>query len=328
MSTVDEAAVLLLALGENEAAKILKHLEPREVQRLGTAIADLENLPTDRIETALNVFLESVSDQTGLALGSDRYLDGLLRHALGDERAQVIMERILGGNTSGLDKLRWMEPRTIAEFVQQENAQVQAIVLSYLDPDQAAAVLTFIPDVGQRRDIISRVAQLESVSPAALNELSLVLEEQVDRTKNRRYAELGGRKAAADILNHVAPADNESILNEIKAENAELSEEIQEMMFVFENLMLVDDRGIQTLLREISTELLVVGLKGADEVLRDKIFGNMSKRAAELLQDDMEAKGPVRLSDVETAQKEILTTARSLAESGEIVLGGGGGEMV
>lgn len=327
-ASVDEAAVLLLALGEVEAAKILRHLEPREVQRVGGAITAMSELPTDRIKEVADAFLASVGDQTGLALGSDRYLESLLQQTLGNERAQVIMERILGGNTAGLDKLRWMEPRSIAEFVLREHPQVQAIVLSYLDPDQAAEVLKFYPATEQKRDVIVRIAQLESISPAALNELSLVLEQQVDQSRNRRYAELGGRKAAADILNHFAPADNETILSEIKVEDEPLSEEIQEMMFVFENLLLIDDRGIQTLLREISTELLVVALKGADEVLRDKIFGNMSKRAAELLKDDMDAKGPVRLSDVEAAQKEILTTARTLAEAGELVLGGSGGDML
>lgn len=318
----------MLTLGEADAAAVLRHLEPREVQRVGAAMSTLSELQTTQVQTVVEQFLETVTDETGLAIGTRGYLEKLLTTAMGKDRAQVLLERILGGHTDGLDKLKWMDPRAIADFVLREHPQIQAIVLSYLDADQAAQVLSYFEDTEVRREVLIRIAQLESISPIALNELSAVLEEQVKSQSNRRFAELGGRKTAAEILNNFTPVENESILGDIRSVSESLSEEIQELMFVFDNLMAVDDRGIQTLLREINSDALVLALKGAEEPLKEKIFGNMSKRAAELLKDDMEAKGPVRVSEVEAAQKDILTTARKLSESGEIVLGGSGSEML
>lgn len=318
----------MLTLGEGDAAAVLRHLEPREVQRVGAAMSSLTQLQSSQVQTVVEEFLETVTDETGLAIGTHAYLEKLLVSTMGNDRAQVLLERILGGHTDGLDKLKWMDPRAIAEFVLREHPQIQAIVLSYLDADQAAQVLNYFTDLDARREVLMRIAQLESISPLALKELSVVLEEQVKSKSNRRFAELGGRKTAAEILNNFPPAENETILNEIRSVSESLGEEIQELMFVFDNLMAVDDRGIQTLLREINSDVLVLALKGAEELLREKIFGNMSKRAAELLKDDMEAKGPVRVSEVESAQKEILSTARKLAEDGEIVLGGSGAEML
>ena len=325
---LQRAAILMLALGETDAARILKHLEPREVQRLGTAMTELDGVQSRHIQAVMDEFLETVNDQTGLGIGTNNYLQKLMVSALGEDRANVILERIIGGNTQGLDKLKWMDPRAIADFVLQEHPQIQAIVLSYLEPEQAALVLNFFPDSTTRSDVLSRVASLESISPNALAELSVVLEEQVNKASNRRFAQLGGRRSAAEILNNVDSALNADLLENIREKDAELGDAIQELMFVFDNLMAVDDRGIQTILREVSTDLLVLALKGADLPLQEKIFGNMSKRAAELLRDDMEAKGPVRLSEVEGAQKEILAVARKLADDGEIMLGSGGEAMV
>jgi flagellar motor switch protein FliG len=324
LDRVDQAAILMLTLGEQDAAAVLRHLEPREVQRVGAAMAELSELSTGQIQGAMDQFLETVTDETGLAIGTRKYLQNLLTTAMGQDRAQVVLERILGGHTDGLDRLRWMDSRAIADFVLAEHPQIQAIVLSYLDSDQAAEVLNYFTDQDQRREVLMRVAQLDTISPLALAELSQVLEDQVKSASNRRFAELGGRKTAADILNNFSPADNEVMLGAIKEADESLSEQIQELMFVFDNLMAVDDRGIQTILREVSSDALVLALKGAEGALQEKIFGNMSKRAAELLKDDMEAKGPVRVSDVEAAQKDILSTARKLAEDGEIALGGGG----
>ena len=325
---VQRAAVLMLALGEADAARVLRYLEPREVQRLGTAMTQLEHVQAPQIQAVMDYFLETVSDQSGLAIGAGNYLQKMMVSALGEERASVILERIVGGNTAGLDKLKWMDPRAIADFVLQEHPQIQAIVLSYLDPEQAASVLDFFPDTQTRTDVLMRVANLESISPTALAELSVVLEEQVNKASNRRFAQLGGRKSAAEILNNVDSKQNTELLEQIQQADENLGEQIQELMFVFDNLMAVDDRGIQTLLRDVSTDLLVLALKGAELPLQEKIFGNMSKRAAELLADDMEAKGPVRLSEVEAAQKEVLQVARRLADDGEIVLGGAGGEAM
>ena len=326
--TLQRAAILMLAMGESDAAKILKHLEPREVQRLGAAMTQLDHVQAGEIQAVMDDFLETVNDQTGLAIGTNNYLQKLMVSALGEDRANVILERIIGGNTGGLDKLKWMDPRAIADFVLQEHPQIQAIVLSYLEPEQAALVLNFFPDAASRSEVLARVANLESISPNALAELSVVLEEQVNKATNRRFAQLGGRRSAAEILNNVDSQQNADLLETIRAKDEELGDAIQELMFVFDNLMSVDDRGIQTILREVNTDLLVLALKGADQPLQEKIFNNMSKRAAELLRDDMEAKGPVRLSEVEAAQKEILAVARKLADDGEIMLGGGGEAML
>lgn len=325
---INKAAILLLAMGEDEAAKVLKHLEPREVQRVGAAMSALGSINTHQIDSVVNHFLETVSGESGLGMGANDYLRKMLVGALGEQRAGSVLERIVGGNMGGLDKLKWMDSRAIADFILHEHPQIQAIVLSYLEPDQAAEVLAFFPDDGVRSDVVMRVANLESIPPGALQDLSVVLEQQVGRARPSRFAQLGGKRAAAEIMNHLNNTAEEAVMAGIREISEELGDEIQELMFVFDNLNLVDDRGIQTLLREISTDTLVVALKGADEPLREKIFRNMSKRASELLQDDMEAKGPVRVSEVEAAQKEILAVARKLSDAGEIMLGGSGEDML
>lgn len=328
MEKLDQAAILLLTIGEAEAAQVLKHLDQREVQRISEAMSGLNAVSTDMIGSVVDEFLETVSDESGLTLGANRYLRNTLTHAIGEHKANAVIEKINGGSTAGLDKLRWMDPRAIAEFIAAEHPQIQAIVMSYLEPDQAAQVIGFISDEEMRRDIVMRVANLESIPPAAIAELAQVLDEQASQKGPTRFAQLGGKRTAADILNNMAKGANETVMEAIREADQELGDAINELMFVFDNLSLVDDRGIQTLLKEVSTDNLTMALKGADPGLQDKIFGNMSKRAAELLQDDMEAKGPVRLSEVEAAQKEILLVARKLAEEGEIMLGGGGDEMV
>ena len=329
LNDINQAAVLLLTVGEAEAAEILKHLDQREVQRLSEAMSALPNVTTEQIDGVVDSFLETVADESGLTLGANRYIRNTLTNALGESKANAVIEKISGGSTAGLDKLRWMDPRAIAEFMLAEHPQVQAIIMSFLEPEQASQVMQYVDDVDVRRDIVMRVANLDSVPPAAIAELASVLEVQASRTEPTRFATLGGKRSAAEILNHLGKDQNEPLMTAIQELDEELGEAINELMFVFDNIMLIDDRGIQTLLKEISTDTLTMALKGAEPALQQKVFGNMSKRAAELLQDDMEAKGPVRLSEVEAAQKEILVIVRKLADEGEIILGGSGGdEMV
>lgn len=323
---LDRAAILLLAMGEEEAARVLRHLEPREVQRVGSAMSALGSVDSGRIHSVVTSFLDTVTGQTGLTVGADEYLKNMLVGALGEQRADSVMGRILGSSLGGLDKLKWMDARAIADFILGEHPQIQAIVIACLEPDQAAEVFSFFPDNEHSSEIIRRVANLESIPPGALDELALVLETQVDQQSSRRFAQLGGKRSAAEIMNNLENTLSEQVMEGIRGSDESLCEEIQELMFIFDNLSLVDDRGIQTLLREVSSDNLVLALKGADEPLAEKIFKNMSKRAAELLQDDIEAKGPVRVSEVEAAQKEILLIARKLADAGEIVLGGSGAE--
>ncbi|MBV2207267.1 MAG: flagellar motor switch protein FliG, partial [Pseudomonas sp.] len=241
-------------------------------------------------------------------------------------KAGGLIDRILlGGNTSGLDSLKWMEPRAVADVIRYEHPQIQAIVVAYLDPDQAGEVLSHF-DHKVRLDIVLRVSSLNTVQPAALKELNLILEKQFSGNTNTSRASLGGVKRAADIMNYLDSSIEGQLMDAIREVDEDLSTQIEDLMFVFDNLADVDDRGIQILLREVSSDVLVLALKGADEAIKEKVFKNMSKRAGELLRDDLEAKGPVRVSEVENAQKEILTIARRMAEAGEIVLGAKGGE--
>jgi flagellar motor switch protein FliG len=325
---VDAAAILLMSLGEADAAQILKHMGPKEVHRVGTSMANLANVTQEQVESVLVDFIEEVGRQTGMGVGSDQYIKNMLNEALGEDKASGLIDRILvGGNTTGLDTLKWMEGRAVAELIRYEHPQIQAIVVSYLEPDQAAEVLGIL-DEKVRLDVMMRVASLDTIQPQALQELNAILEKQFSGNSNTSTSKIGGVKCAADIMNFMDSTIEGDLMDNIKEIDADLGTEIEELMFVFDNLKDVDDRGIQTLLREVSSEVLIVALKGADTELQEKIFTNMSKRAAELLRDDLEAKGPVKLSEVESAQKDILTIARRLADSGEIALGGSGEEMI
>ena len=326
LTRVDKAAILLLSLGESDAAQVLRHMGPKEVQRVGVAMAQMRNVHREQVEQVMSEFVEIVGDQTSLGVGSDSYIRKMLTSALGEDKANGLIDRILlGGNTSGLDSLKWMEPRAVADVIRYEHPQIQAIVVAYLDPDQAGEVLGHF-DHKVRLDIILRVSSLNTVQPAALKELNTILEKQFSGNSNASRTTLGGIKRAADIMNFLDSSVEGQLMDSIREIDDTLSGQIEDLMFVFNNLSDVDDRGIQALLREVSSDVLVLALKGSDDGVKEKIFKNMSKRASELLRDDLEAKGPVRVSDVETAQKEILTIARRMAEAGEIVLGGKGGE--
>jgi flagellar motor switch protein FliG len=323
---LEKAAILLMSLGEENAAEVLRHMGPKEVQKIGLTMSRLQNINKDQVEGVMAEFIEQISNQTALGVGADGYIRKMLVNALGEDKAGTLIDRILtGGNTTGLDTLRWMDSRSIADLIRFEHPQIQAIVIAYLDPDQAAEALRFF-DERVRLDIIMRIASLESVQPHAMQELNDILEKQFSKQTGSASTNLGGTKCAADIMNFLDTTVEAQLMESIKELDEDLAQEIQDLMFVFDNLADVDDRGIQALLREVSSESLILALKGADEVVKEKIFTNMSKRAAELLRDDLEAKGPVKISEVEAAQKEILSIARRMAEAGEIVLGGKGGE--
>ncbi len=328
MDGVERAAVLLLTLGENNAAEVLKHMGPKEVQKIGVAMASLGNVGKDQVVGVLDGFLEEIEQGTSLGIGSDEYIRNALTQALGGDKAGAVIDRILmGANTKGLDTLKWMDPRGVADIIRYEHPQIQSIVLSYLDPDQGAQVLAILPENTQA-DIVMRIAALESVQPAALQELNDIMESQFLRGSATKSQNIGGVKKIADIMNFLEGSIESRVMEAVKENDEDLGQEIQDLMFVFDNLIEVDDRGVQAILREISTDILVLAMKGADDDIKEKIFANMSKRAAELMRDDLEAMGPVKLSEVEGAQKEVLTVARRMAESGEITLGSSGEEMV
>jgi flagellar motor switch protein FliG len=326
-SGVDRAAILLLALGETDAAQVLKHLGVKDVQRVGAAMAQLSGVSRDEVQGVLNNFSTTVDQQTSLGVGNDDYVRKVMVEALGADKAAGVVDRILRGRSGrGLESLKWMEAKSVAEMLRYEHPQIISIVLSYLESDQAAAALTLLPE-NMRGDILMRIATLEGVHPTALNELDEVLERQFSGGGAPKASSgFGGPKAAAGILNLVGTAQEGVILAQIAKLDEPLSVKLQELMFVFEDLIEVDDRGMQELLREIPGDKLIVALKATDEKLKEKFFKNMSERAAQMMKDDLESKGPVKLSDVEAAQKEILMTTRKMADEGRLQLGGKGGE--
>jgi flagellar motor switch protein FliG len=313
-----------MSIGEEGATEVLKHMGPKEVQKIGTAMAQLAAVTKDQVNSVLNDFSEVVEHETALGVGSDDYIRNVLQNALGEDKASGVIDRILlGRHSKGLDTLKWMEPRAVAELIRMEHPQIIAIIMSYLDNDHASAVLAHFNEK-LRVDVIMRISTLDGIQPQAMQELNMILEKQFSgkNTSNVKSSAVGGLKTAANILNFMEGGMDNEIIENVKDLDADLGQELQDNMFLFENLLDVDDRGIQLLLREVTNETLILALKGADNNMKEKIFKNMSKRAAEMLRDDLDAMGPVKLSDVETAQKEIIAVARRLAESGELALGG------
>ena len=320
----ERAAILLLTLGEQEAAQVLKHMGAKEVQRIGAAMSKLANVSREEVHTVIAQFSQSVESETSVGVGTDEFLRKVLVDALGQDKAASIIDRInIGRSTKGLEALKWMDARAVAELIRLEHPQIIAIVLAYLDADQSAEVLTNLP-ANMRSDVMVRIATLDGVQPSALNELDDIMEKQFAGKSSAKTSSMGGAKAAANIINLLEPSQEGLIMEQIVKADQALGARIQDLIFVFDNLLELDDRSMQELLRQVPSDRLLLALKGADEGLKEKIFKNMSQRAAEMLKDDLEAKGPVRLSEVEGAQKEILQVARKLADSGAIALGGKG----
>ncbi|MDF1588160.1 MAG: flagellar motor switch protein FliG [Gammaproteobacteria bacterium] len=326
LTGTEKAAVFLRSIGEAEAAAVLKHMNPKEVQKVGQAMAMLTNVSREEVQGVLDNFIATVEEQTGLGIGSHDYVRSMLVNALGEDKASSVLDRILsGGNTTGLEQLKWMDARGIYEVIKLEHPQIIAIVCSFLEPDQSAQVLSMFPERDQA-NILLRISTLDGVQPSALSELNEILEKQFSGNAGSQSATVGGLKTAADILNFVEGSLSAAIMEKIKETEPDLGQNIEDLMFVFDNLIDLDDRGFQTLMREIQTDQLQLALKGTDEALKEKFLKNMSQRAAEMMRDDLEAMGPVRVSDVEAAQKTILAAARVLSDKGEIMLGGGGGD--
>ncbi|HZP12034.1 MAG TPA: flagellar motor switch protein FliG [Nevskiaceae bacterium] len=328
MSGTQRAAILLMSLGENEAAQVLKHMGAKDVQKLGQAMATMSNVTRDMASNVMDKFITTIEEETAIGVGADDYVRKVLVNALGEDKASSVIDRILLGRSSkGLEALKWMDTKAVAELIRNEHPQIIAIVLSYLDSDQAAEVLALFPE-RTRPDILMRIATLEGIQPHALQELDEIMEKQFAGGSNTKSSSVGGIKVAANILNLMDSALETSIIGRIGETDKDLSQKIQDLMFVFDDLAELDDRSVQALLREVQQDKLGLALKGADQKVKDKVFKNMSERAAEMLKEDMEAKGPVKVSDVEAAQKEILATTRRLAEAGTVMLGGKGEEFV
>jgi len=327
LNGTQRAAVFLMALGEDEAGQVLRHMTARDVQSVGAAMAALKNINRDQVDAVLDNFTRVIEQQTSIGVGAEDYIRKMLIHALGEDKASGLIDRILLGRSSkGMEALKWMDSRAVAEMIGMEHPQIIAIILSHLESDQAADVIGFLPQ-RNRADVIMRIATLDGIQPHALQELDDVMEKQFSGNNNKfKSSSVGGYKAAANILNAMETAAETTLMESIRKSDDNLGQKLQELMFVFDDLSRMDDRSLQTLLREVSSERLVIALKGAEQGLRERIFANMSKRAGEMLRDDLEVKGPVKLSEVDAAQKEILLSARRLADSGQISLGGAGGE--
>jgi len=324
----ERAAILLLTLGEKEAAEVLKQMGAKEVQRIGAAMAKLRNVSKEEVQSVINDFSASVENQTSVGVGAEDFLRKVLVDALGQEKAAGIIDRIsVGRSTKGLEALKWMDGRAVAELIRLEHPQIIAIVLAYLEPDQAAEVLAHLP-ANMRSDIMVRIATLDGVQPSALSELDDIMEKTFAGKGTTRTSALGGAKAAANIINNLEPSQEGIIMEQITQTDEQLGSRIQDLIFVFDNLLEIDDRSMQELLRQVASDKLLLAMKGAEDDMKEKIFKNMSQRAAEMLKDDLESKGPVKISEVEGAQKEILQTARKLAEAGAIQLASKGDEYV
>jgi flagellar motor switch protein FliG len=322
---VDRAAILLLTLGEQEAAEVLKHMGAKEVQRVGAAMAHLTNVSREEVHAILQDFSAHAENQTSVGVGADEFLRKVLVNALGEDKAASVIDRInIGRSSKGLEALKWMDARAVSELIRLEHPQIIAIVLAYLDADQSAEILQHLP-ANMRPDIVMRIATLDGVQPSALSELDDVMEKQfAGKAGGGKTSVLGGAKAAANIINFLEPSTEGVLMEQINTADQVLGGRLQDLIFVFDNLIDLDDRGMQELLRQVPSDKLLLALKGTDDELKTKIFKNMSQRAAEMLKDDLEARGPVKLSEVEAAQKEILAAARKLAEAGTIVIGGKG----
>ena len=321
---IEKSAILLMSLGEEAAASVFKYLGPREVQKLGQAMASMKNVTKDSIYNVLGELQKAAGERTSLGMDSDEYVRTVLTKALGDDKAAGLIDRILhGSDTSGIEGLKWMDSPSVADLIKNEHPQIIATILVHLDRDQASEVLGHLGE-SMRDDVILRIATLDGIQPSALKDLNDVLTKLLSGSSNMKKSPMGGVRAAAEIMNFLSGSIEGAVIEKIREYDGDLAQKILDEMFVFDNLIDIDDRGIQLVLREVQSESLIVALKGASEELREKIFKNMSNRAAESLREDLESKGPVRLSEVEGEQKEILKLVRRLADEGQLALGGKG----
>jgi flagellar motor switch protein FliG len=322
-------AILMMSLGEDAAAEVFKYLSSREVQQIGSAMANLKQVTRSDVDQVLEDFRREADQFMAVTLGSDDYIRSVLTKALGTDRAAGLIEDILEageGTGSGIDALNWLEPVNVAELIADEHPQIIATILVHLERDRASAILALLNE-RVRNDVMMRIATFGGVQPSALHELTEVLNEVLSGQGAKR-SKMGGVRTAAEILNFMNTAEEEAVVSSLREIDADLAQRIIDEMFVFDNLVDVEDAAIQLILKEIDTASLTIALKGASEELCAKFFKNMSNRAAEILRDDLDAQGPVRMSRVETEQKAILMVARKLADAGQINLSMGNDEYV
>lgn len=328
LSGVQRAAIFLLGVGEEGAAAIMRYMEPKEVQSVGAAMASLSNISNEQISSVVQEFTEKINEINPIGVGASDFTRRVMVQALGENKARSMLSRVMQGSRSkGMDALKWMDARSVAGVIKNEHPQIMAIVLVSLDGDQAAQVIALLPEQ-VRVDVMLRIARLDLVDPSALQELDQVLEKQLGKSQKFPYTSVDGMTTAAAIMNNMDAKAEAELMESMKEVDDELAEKINDLMFVFDDLLKVDNRGMQRLIREISVESLVIALKGVGEKVQSKFFDNMSSRAADMLREDLEVKGPIKLREVEEAQKEILNIAAKLAADGDISLGSSGGDYV
>lgn len=311
----------MLTLGEDEASEVMKYLGPKEVQKLGVAMASMKSVGNDDVQEVLGSFMSVADESTAFGLDSDEYIRSVLTKALGDDKASSLLNRILQSrDSSGIESLKWMDAQSVAEFIKNEHPQIIATILVHLEADQSAEVLGEFTE-RLRQDVMLRIATLDGVKPTALKELNEVLTKLLSGNENMKKKSIGGIKSAANIMNFMSGENESNLIDTLKNYDADMAQKIMDEMFVFDNIIDIDDKSIQVILKEVQSDSLIIALKGTSAELREKIFSNMSSRAGEMLKEDLENKGPVRLSEVEAQQKLILQTIRRLADEGQVVLG-------
>jgi flagellar motor switch protein FliG len=324
---IENAAILLMSLGEEEASEVFKHLSPKEVQALGETIAKLKVIKRAQVEEVLDKFDTVAETQSTLVTDTDEYVRAVLRKALGEDKANLLLDRILqGSDVSSIESLKWMDAASVAELLRNEHPQIIAAILAHLDFDQTSSVLKLFTERG-RNEVLIRIATLDGIQPTALKDLNEVMSQILAGGERMKKSSLGGAKTAAEIINMMGSSVEASVLDYIREADSDLAQKIMDNMFTFDDVNKIDDKGIQAILKEVQSESLIVALKGSSADLREKIFRNMSTRAAETLREDLETRGPVRLSEVEAEQKEMLKIVRRLVDEGQIVLAGGGDDQ-
>ena len=328
LTNTQRAAVLMLLLGEDLASNIISYLDPKEVQELGAAMVSVADLSQEAVNAVLDQFVNMLKKQTSLSLGTNDYVETVLKRALGPDKASSVLSRIMPNRASrGLEILQWMDARAIAEMIRGEHPQVTAIILSVLESEVAADVLAYLPEE-IRPEVVQRVATLDTVQPSAMEELETIMKAQFSNNASSSSSSFGGVTAAAKIMNFTKVELESTIMQGVGQIDEELALRIQDNMFSFDNLAGVDNRGIQALMRAVEPDMLMVALKGATEGVRTKFLDNMSSRARGMFVDDMESKGPLRMTEVEDAQKKVMRKARALSEKGELILASGGADFV
>jgi flagellar motor switch protein FliG len=321
---VQDAAIFLMSLGEVEASEVFKHFSPKEAQKIGEAIARTKGISREKVDEVITKFTNAAASQSLLVSDTDNYVRNVLKLALGDDKANLIIDRILqGSDISGIESLKWMDPLSIAELLRNEHPQILAAILVHLDPDLTAGVLKNFTE-RTRNEVMIRIATLEGIQPIALKDLNEVLYKVLAGGDKIRKTSLGGVKTAADLINMLGSSVEASVIESIRENDPDLAQKIMDKMFTFDDVSKLDDKSMQMILKEVSTDVLVVALKGSSQEMKDKVLRNMSSRAAESLKEDLESRGPMRLSEVEAQQKEIMKVVRKLIDDGQITLGGGG----